>query len=409
MEQLQKVGLELELELGCKLKKRIIICFVVLFSSFLVYGQNIRFIPSFLFDSGYSYSGANEDSVVYKSLPENMSSHQFYTKLDGTLQVLIPRTILNLDYTLGWSLNNKINFNINKCWTKFSLGDYTALQIGRYYMNWNEGLVWNVSDFINNRQKWNSSATVSGKDGLDINVNLPFDTVPMNLNVATLYFNDIKDLSVYFLAGAMVYPVDMKLKCAVYYDKPPATGFAAHSNFGPVSVSLDSAMLFNQSIKEKYGFSDNKWQVRLAGQVSYYLPINKNHEMNFLCAYQFQSDGLTKDEGKQFLENTANAFGNNMEIYKNNSQIIMGNYFKNYRQYFCGGVSYSYKDLLTAGVKINLNMEDFSGAVNADCTYNLLHVVDLKSSFTVLFGRENTEGWSVPYNYMAGISVSKKI
>lgn len=392
------------------MKKRTLIFLAILFFSFFVYGHNIRFIPSFLFDSGYSYSGGNEESVLYKSLPQDISSHVFYTKLDGTLQVLIPKTILNLDYTLGWSLNNKINININKCWAKFSLGDYAALQIGRYYMNWNEGLTWNVSDFINNKQKWNNSGSIQGKDGLDININLPFNTVPMNINVATLYFKDIKDLSVFFLAGAMIYPVDMKLKCAVYYDKPPAVGFAIHSNFSSFKIDFDSALLFNQSIKEKYGFNDNDWQLRLAGQVSYYLPVANNHDLNFLCAYQFQTDGLTKSEGKCFMENTGLALkNNNMELYGNNSKLIVGNYFKNYRQYLGGGISYSYKDLLKASVNLNLNLEDFSGAVLTDFGYNLLHVLELNTSFTVLFGDENTEGWSMPYKYMIGISVSKKI
>ena len=369
----------------------------------------MRFIPSFLFSSGYSYSDINKSSIFYKSMSKDIKSHEFYTRLDGTLQVLIPRTILNLDYTLSWSLNNKISININRCWAKISLGDYAALQIGRYYMNWNEGLKWNVSDFINNKKKWHSSGTVSGKDGIDININLPFNYIPMNLNIATLYFNDIKDLSLFFLIGAMVYPVDLKLKCAVYYDKPPALGFAIHSNFGNIKISLDSALLFNQGIKEDYGFNDSKCQFRFTGQGTYYLPITNNSELSFLLSYLFQSDGLTGHEGTKFIEDTGLAFENNqLETYINNSKLIMGNYFRNYRQYINGGVSYSYKDLFNAGINLNLNMEDYSGAVAAECSYNLLHTINLESSATVLFGKKNTEIGNMPYNYILSLAISKK-
>ena len=380
------------------MKKKILVILLSLVLSSSLFAQNIRFIPSFLFDSGYSYTSFNKDIEVYKQLGTNISSHNFYTKLDGTFQMVVPKTFINLDYTIQWNFNDKINFDINKLWAKFILGDWASLQIGRYFMNWSEGLVWNVSDFINNQPKWNSS-NVKGKDGLDININLPFNSIPMNLNIATLYFKDIKDLSVYFLVGAMLYPVDMKLKCAVYYDKAPSVGLSLKTSLGNLDISLDSALLFSGSIKEKYGYKDNNYKIRVTPELKYYIPIGQNHEIDILASYLFQSDGLTKNEGTAYLKN--------LDLDK--IRLISQNYFKSYRQYLNTNISYSYKNVFNANLGLKINLEDFSGAIISGCSYMLLHNIKLSPMVIILFRNDNSESSTIPYNYTFSFSISKKI
>ena len=249
--------------------KKIYFMLFLLANIFILKAQDMHIVPSFTFYSGYDYYRYNDNSIVYNSLTDKQEN-SFYAKIDGSLQIVVPKTIFSFAYSVNSNVNEPVAFDLEKYWAKFYINDYVKLQIGRYCMNLSEGLVWNVSDIINNKQKWNSTAGIAGKDGMDINICIPLNVCPINLDAGMLFFRDISDMALFILIGTMINPFDIKLKCAYYNETCPAVGLTVHTNYKRIGLCVDSIFLADQSIKENYGFSDNKFQFRFTGNISYY-------------------------------------------------------------------------------------------------------------------------------------------
>ncbi|MCR4715151.1 MAG: hypothetical protein K5751_12345 [Treponemataceae bacterium] len=363
--------------------------FLLFFFSFSLFAADLMVIPDFLISTGGALTRTFDNDK-----PCNVD---FYFTFSGELRFLIPDTLFDLNYSLQADIGDVIKLDFRKCHAKFSLSDYIFFQIGRFNLNWNDNLVWNVSDVINNKQFAYSNKTVTGKDALEVAFNLPFNSFSMDLTLASVFSEQIDKTSFYCRLNALFYPIEIKLKTGWQYGKYPIGGLTCISSYKNFKFAIDTALLPGQSLKKKMLLNDETLPWRISAQTSYNFSL-QNHYFSCQVAYLFQSDGLTKTEEDLLFANGISA------THKSN---MSNTFMSNYRQYINIEVDYNFRKDIQTALRFWLNCEDLSGCVMMSINYMKLSIFDIKTTFLMFYGDNGTERDISPFPYSVGISLEK--
>jgi hypothetical protein len=308
---------------------------------------------------------------------------------------------------------------ISQAWIKATFGEGWAIAFGRHELAWKDGGYWNPSDVVNSRLSWDQKGEAAGSDSVELIGLLPFMDFNLDINAATAFAagaDDLEELPLYLAVGSILYPFELRAKAAFQADRLPLLGGAVKLSLTGIDLYGDLIWLQDRPLAREldpsFAAEEGSW-LRFCVGGSWSADISRSKiakSLSLRLEYLHQGDGLTKDQGSQFIDYLGSVRA--IPTYMAWSAAYNAwddRFFSLYRDY--AFLALSLYDIGNAHLGFDAsglaNLDDWSLALRGTLSWSPKNLMKISLGATGYLGPEGSEARALPKAFECSVKLSK--
>lgn len=350
-----------------------------------------------IFDSGFGI-----DTLAQGTYIENDDNFQSSTILDVSFRAITDYATGYIISDVEWVKNDEPSLTIKQAWAKILLGDGHGVYIGKKVSRWKEGGYRNPTDLLNptipllyrGSAEGRFLTELSGNFSLGVEHSLDYSIIlPMDQ-----YDDNGQIYPVYFSLGALIYPLEIKVKSEFYDSFEPNVGLVLKTSVGDLQIISDTLIRQEtkfESFKDRSGISFLE-SLSILGNIA--LPKRFSESISFLLEYNWLSDGIKDGESQEYIQ----------WLLQNNESTVLS-FSRDYRQYFIAQARLNrlfLKDLNYSAFFI-LNLEEFNNYIVNGIEFSPVENFNINLQYVLNNGEDNSEKALMGFDSLFRVSLKK--